>query len=47
MIIFKTWSISDRLIRLEMKSDNANESIKNSFALIKNDMSLIKKKLKI
>ena len=47
MIIFKTWSISDRLIRLEMKSDALNIRMKESFSLIKQDMSLIKKKLKI
>ena len=44
MITLKLWAISDRQIRLEMKSDNMNKSIRNSFAHIKNDMTLIKKK---
>lgn len=54
MMIFKLWTVSDRLIRLEMKSDRINERIKHSFShikddmsLLKNDMSLIKKKLKV
>lgn len=54
IIVFKLWAVSDRLIRLEMKSDMTNNRIKHSFnyikrdmGLIKSDMDLIKRKLKI
>lgn len=53
IVVIKLWAVSDRLIRLEMKSDRINERIKHSFShikedmnLLKDDMSLIKKMLK-
>ena len=47
MVILKLWIISDRQIKLEAKFNMLNNTVKNSFYMIKKDMALIKRKLKI
>ncbi len=47
IVVFKLWAVSDRQIKLESKVTILNNNVKNSFDNIKNDLSLIKKKLKV
>ncbi len=47
MLTFKVWSVSDRSIKLEMRFNLLASNTKEGFQNIKNDMDLIKKKLKI
>jgi len=47
MLVLKVWSVSDKQIKLEGKFNSLQLNIKHSFSKIKEDLSLIKKKLKI
>jgi len=45
-VLIKMWSISDRQIRLEMRFSASEEKIKDGFSKLKEDIDLIKSKLK-
>jgi len=46
-VLIKMWAISDRQLKLEMRFNALSNNIKDSFDKIKDDVSLLKKKLKI
>ncbi len=46
-VILKMWNISDRNIKLEMKLNSIERQARDSFNRMKEDIGLIKRKLKI